>query len=225
MGSLYDYTLERLELVLSNLLSLLAETIDKVASMPNWILETERLYLRQWVEDDFARFAKMSADPRVMKYFPKLLSVEQSNQIAAKCQQLIADRGWGFWAVGLKKSHEAGRFIGFVGLHEPQADLPFAPCIEVGWRLHPNYWGQGYATEAGRAALEFAFEVLNANEVVSFTAAINQPSRLVMERLGMTNTQSDFEHPAIPESDPPHPLARHVLYKITRREWTASNGS
>ena len=161
----------------------------------------------------------MSADPKVMKYFPKLLSVEESNQVAKKCQQLIADKGWGLWAVGLKDSHKGSELIGFVGLHEPQADLPFVPCIEIGWRLHPNYWGQGYATEAGHTALEFAFEVLNVNEVVSFTAAINQPSRLVMERLGMSNTQNDFEHPAIAKSDPSHLLARHVLYKITRQEW------
>lgn len=187
--------------------------------MSDWILETERLYLRQWVEDDFARFAKMSADPKVMKYFPKLLSVEESNQVARKCRQLIEDKGWGLWAVSLKESHEAGGLIGFVGLHEPQADLPFTPCVEIGWRLNPNYWGKGYATEAAHAALEFAFQTLKISEVVSFTAAINRPSRLVMERLGMSNTQNDFDHPAIPKFDPPHPLARHVLYKITRRAW------
>lgn len=184
--------------------------------MSDSMLTTKRLYLRQWVADDFSIFAEMSDNSEVMRYFPKVLSSQESKQMAQKCQQLIEDKGWGFWAVSLKENNN---FIGFVGLHEPDTDLPFSPCIEIGWRLHPNYWGKGYATEAAREALRFAFETLNVNEVVSFTAAINQPSRLVMERLGLINTQSNFNHPALPESIPPHPLAQHVLYKITHKEW------
>lgn len=179
-------------------------------------LSTSRLHLRQWVTDDFAAFAEMSANPEVMRYFPKLLSRQESYQMAKKCQQLIEDKGWGFWAVSLKENNS---FIGFVGLNEPQVDLPFSPCLEIGWRLHPNYWGNGYATEAAGEALRFAFTTLKAEEVVSFTAAINQSSRRVMERLGLMNTQSDFNHPAIADSTPPHPLAWHVLYKITYKEW------
>ncbi|MDO5770171.1 MAG: GNAT family N-acetyltransferase [Psychrobacter sp.] len=204
------------------------------SAAPNPTLQSERLYLRQWQDSDFTVFAQMSADPKVMQYFPNTLSAAESTQLAKKCQQLIADKGWGFWAVSLKDTTQlaAGQdtnFIGFVGLHEPQADLPFAPCVEVGWRLHANYWGQGYATEAAQIALDFAFENLIINDkpiekVVSFTAAINQPSRQVMQRLGMqrqkvTNTQQDFDHPAIPKLDPPHPLSEHVLYKITRQQW------
>ncbi len=180
------------------------------------VIETDRLYLRQWQASDFAIFAEMNADPEVMQYFPKSLSTTVSNTIAKKCQQLIEDNGWGFWAVSLKQSNN---FIGFVGLNDTHADMSFAPATEIAWRLRKECWGQGYATEAARAALQFAFTELALDDVVSFTAVINQRSQLIMERIGMTNTQDNFYHPLL---DSEHPLAEHVLYKITRRQWQDS---
>lgn len=183
------------------------------------IIETDRLCLRQWQASDFAIFAEINADPEVMAYFPKLLPESVSNIIAKKCQQLIKDKGWGLWAVSIKPSserHDNGAFIGFVGLNETHADMSFAPAVEIAWRLHKQYWGQGYATEAARAALLFAFTELELNEVVSFTAVINERSQLIMERIGMTNTQANFYHPAL---NADHRLAEHVLYKITRQQW------
>ena len=181
------------------------------------VLETDRLYLRQWQASDFAIFAEINADPKVMEYFPKLLTPKVSDIIANKCQQLIADQGWGFWAVSVKDdAKKSDRFIGFVGLNDTHADMSFAPAVEIAWRLHKDYWGQGYATEAARAALNFAFDELVLDEVVSFTAVINKRSQLVMERLGMTDTEEDFYHPMLAAE---HPLAKHVLYKITRQQW------
>mgnify|MGYP000856120950 CR=1 FL=1 len=183
------------------------------------IIETDRLYLRQWQASDFAIFAEINANPEVMAYFPKLLPKSVSDIIAKKCQQLIADKGWGLWAVALKPSsekHDNDNFIGFVGLNETHADMSFAPAVEIAWRLHKDYWGQGYATEAARAALEFAFTELALTEVVSFTAVINKRSQLIMQRIGMTNTQDNFYHPAL---NADHRLAEHVLYKITREQW------
>ena len=181
------------------------------------VIETERLYLRQWQASDFAVFAEINADPEVMKYFPKLLTPKVSDIIASKCQQLIANQGWGLWAVSLKdRSKEHGAFIGFVGLNDTHADMSFAPAVEIAWRLHKDYWGQGYATEAARAALNFAFTELSLDEVVSFTAVINKRSQLIMERIGMMDTRANFYHPAL---DPNHRLAEHVLYNITRQQW------
>lgn len=181
------------------------------------VIETERLYLRQWQASDFAVFAEINADPEVMKYFPKLLTPKVSDIIASKCQQLIANQGWGLWAVSLKDSTKTyDDFIGFVGLNDTHADMSFAPAVEIAWRLHKDYWGQGYATEAARAALNFAFTELSLDEVVSFTAVINKRSQLVMERLGMMNTRANFYHPAL---DPNHRLAEHVLYNMTRQQW------
>ena len=180
-------------------------------------IETERLYLRQWQASDFATFADMNADPEVMQYFPKLLTPRVSDIIANKCQQLIADNGWGLWAVSLKVDEEnSGGFIGFVGLNDTHADMSFAPAVEIAWRLSKEHWGQGYATEAARASLNFAFTELGLEEVVSFTAVINKRSQLIMQRIGMTDTQENFYHPALRST---HPLAEHVLYKITRQQW------
>ena len=173
------------------------------------MIETERLYLRQWRASDFAIFAEMNADLDVMKYFPKPLSPKVSDAIANKCSQLIKDKGWGFWAVSLK---ETDTFIGMVGLNEAHADMSFAPAVEIAWRLHKDYWGQGYATEAARASLNFAFDTLGFDEVVAFTAVINEHSQLIMQRIGMSNTQQNFYHPML---DSNHRLAEHVLYKIT----------
>lgn len=175
--------------------------------------ETERLKLRQWRFSDFASFAELNADPRVMQFFPETLARQSSDKMAKRCHQLINENGWGFWAVELKSSQE---FIGFVGLNRPQVELPFSPCVEVGWRLHYRFWHKGYATEAGRAAINMAFEKLLLERVVSFTARINSPSRRVMERLGMQNTNQNFKHPAVPQG---HDLEEHVLYEMTRKNW------
>ena len=181
------------------------------------ILQTERLTLRQWQPSDYAIFDQINADPEVMRYFPKLLSKKTSDIIANKCQQLIKENGWGFWAVSLKDAAEnKSHFIGMVGLNKIHTDMPFAPGVEIGWRLHQDYWGQGYATEAARAALRFAFTELALDDVVAFTAVINEHSQLIMGRIGMTDTQQDFEHPML---DSKHCLAKHVLYKITKQQW------
>jgi RimJ/RimL family protein N-acetyltransferase len=145
-------------------------------------LETERLRLRQWQDSDYPAFASLNADPQVMEFFPAPLEHAASDAMAARCQALIAEQGWGFWAVECKASQD---FIGFVGLNMPQYDLPCSPCVEVGWRLAYPFWGQGFATEAARACLNFGFETLKLTEIVSFTSVLNLRSQAVMERLQM----------------------------------------
>ena len=173
-------------------------------------IKTARLLLRQWKQEDFKRFAQINLDSDVMEFYPNVLSELESNVMAKKIQSLISDRGWGFWAIEVLNDY---KFIGFVGLHKPQYDLPFNPCVEVGWRLAKKYWGKGYATEAGKASLEFAFEHPKLNEVVSFASVGNRRSRAVMERLNMIDMKSNFDHPEMPDGSP---LKEHVLYKITK---------
>jgi len=177
------------------------------------MLTTDRLILRQWTEDDFAPFYRMCSDPDVMEFFPSRLTEEESDAMARKIQSLIQERDWGFWAVELRG---LDKFIGFTGLHMPRANLPFAPCVEVGWRLAKEHWNKGYATEAATAALHYAFEQLVLDEVVSFTAQTNQRSQAVMEKLGMSNAGENFMHPDVPDDSS---LREHVLYRITRSEW------
>lgn len=175
-------------------------------------LKTKRLILRNWTDADLEPYCDMCADQDVMRYFPSVLTRQESMDMAKKIRSLISARGWGFWAVELK---EHSGFIGFVGLHVPKPYLPFSTCVEVGWRLRKEYWGNGYASEAAKASIDFGFSKLKLNEIVAFTAAINRPSIRVMERIGMSNTGLDFEHPDVPISSE---LTHHVLYKISKSE-------
>ena len=91
------------------------------------------------------------------------------------------------------------------------------PCVELGYRLAFEHWGQGFATEGSRAALEFGFTAIGLQDIVAMTTVGNVRSRRVMERLGMTRRRDDdFDHPNIADG---HPLRRHVLYRLTAREW------
>lgn len=168
-----------------------------------------RVILRQWNVADLEAFVEMNADAEVMKFFPKPLSPDQSLAMFDKLKREIDERGWGLWAVEI--GHE---MAGFTGLAEPTFKAHFTPCIEIGWRFHRRFWGQGYALEAAQLALSFAFENLPIREVVSFTSRLNERSERLMQRLGMTHSPlDDFEHPMLPVG---HRLRNHVLYRIQK---------
>ena len=192
---------------------------------------TERLVLREWRDEDRAPFAAMNADPLVMAHFEGTLPPEASDawlaQMDARFDALVdriverwASDGHGLWAV---EPREDGRFIGFIGLAAPNFTAAFTPCVEVGWRLAPEAWGRGFATEGAREALRFGFEELGLEEIVSFTVPANVRSRAVMERIGLTrNPADDFAHPSFPEG---HPLHDHVLCRIRRSDWQEASPS
>ena len=182
-------------------------------------LATPRLLLRQWRDSDLAPFAALNADPRVMACFPATLARKDSDALARRCGSLIAQRGWGFWAVTLR---ENDAFLGMTGLHVPDAQLPCSPCVEIGWRLAYAHWGQGYAQEAAQAALRAGFVRLQLDEIVSLTAVPNVRSSALMARLGMRRDARTFEHPSLPDG---HRLRTHCLYRLTRAEWAAKEGS
>jgi len=175
-------------------------------------LRTERLLLRQWRPEDRPPFAALNADPEVMRHFPSTLARAESDTFADRCEAGIAQRGWGLWAVEvLPGDDRAGSgFIGFTGLNVPGFEAHFTPCVEVGWRLARGHWGHGYATEAARAAVGYGFDVLDLDEIVSFTYVGNDRSRRVMEKLGMVE-DGEFDHPRLPGD----PIERHVLYRLT----------
>ena len=182
-------------------------------------IETERLILRQWKAEDKEPFAKLNADAEVMRYFPETLTKNESDAGVDRFYNSIEENGWGFWAVEIKSTQE---FIGFVGINSPAVELPFTPCIEVGWRLAKQFWLKGYATEAAKASLDFAFHKLNLREVVSMTPTSNKPSWSVMLKIGMYDSGENFNYPGIKYDDP---LLEHVLYKITSEEWLSFNDS
>ena len=173
-------------------------------------LRTARLLLRQWQDDDYEPWARLHGDAHAMRFFPSVLDRAVSDALADRYAARVADQGWGLWAVEVI---DGAPFIGSVGLNLPAFESHFTPAVEVGWRLLPEHWGNGYATEAARAAVNFGFTRLGLDEIVSFTTTVNEPSRRVMERLGMTHDQADdFDHPALTD----WPLRRHVLYRLRR---------
>ncbi len=172
-----------------------------------------RILLRPWRDADLAPFAALNADPEVTRWLGGPQSRAASDALAARIREETGD--FGLWAVELPGQAD---FIGFVGLQAPHFEAAFTPCLEVGWRLARRYWGFGYASEAGSASLDYAFEVLGRNEVVSFTAVQNRRSRRVMERIGMRE-DVEFDHPSLPPGDD---LRRHVLYRIGRADWRSA---
>jgi 3-dehydroquinate dehydratase/shikimate dehydrogenase len=178
------------------------------------MIKTDRLLLRSWQEEDLDPLAQLNTDPRVMEFLPTLLTREESRARLELYNQHIKDHGWGLWAVSAPGVSD---FIGWIGLWPIGFEAHFTPAVEVGWRLLPKFWGQGYATEGARASLEYGFNTLNLNEIVSITVPANLRSIRVMKKLGMHHDpKDDFNHPKFPEG---HPLSRHILYRIKKSEW------
>jgi ribosomal-protein-alanine N-acetyltransferase len=176
-------------------------------------LRTPRLLLRRWRDADLEPFAALNADPRVMEFFPAVLTPAESDRLVReRILPHFAEHGYGLWAVEVPGVTE---FAGFVGLVEQTFVAPFTPCVEVGWRLDARYWGRGYATEGAHAALDHGFGVAGLDEIVSLTAVTNVRSIAVMRRLGM-RPAGEFEHPRLP---PGHPLRPHVLYRHSATTW------
>ncbi len=170
-------------------------------------IETERLTLREWRDDDRDPFWGMMQDQEVIRHLPK--------RDRSDCDRLIdhqiewqAGHGYCLWAMELNAEK---RFIGFCGMLPPHD--PFVE-IEIGWRLAHADWGKGYAREGAEACLDWAWRELGAASVIAVTVPENTRSWGLMLRLGMTcNPQEDFDHPDLPEGDP---LRRHRLYRIDR---------
>jgi RimJ/RimL family protein N-acetyltransferase len=180
------------------------------------VLETPRLRLRGWRASDREPFAAMNADPEVTRYLSKPLTREESDAFVDRIVGRWRERGYGLWAVERRSD---GAFLGFTGLSWQDFESPVTPAIEIGWRLRRDAWGHGYATEAARAALRYAFEELALDEIVSFTTAANTASRRVMERIGLVrDAAADFELPSVP---PDHPIRPHIVYRLTRAGWAA----
>jgi RimJ/RimL family protein N-acetyltransferase len=169
--------------------------------MAEFRLETERLILRDWQHRDRIAFHAINTDPRVMRFLGPLMTLEDVDALILRMQQMQAGLGHCFWAVERK---EDGRLIGWCGLIRGAQNTPIADCLEVGWRLSFDMWGQGYAQEVASAAI---------------TVDENDRSWGLMERLGMSrHVELGFDHPNVPDGSP---LKRHVTYSIDRDIWAA----
>ena len=175
------------------------------------VVETPRLYLTALDERHLEEWTRLQADPRIAEWLggvPADVDPQRDREDAWRVMALFvghwALRGYGQWALVEKAG---GHLIGRAGLWNPEG----WPGIEVGWMVDADRWGQGYATEAGLAAVDVAFDRLQLDELVSVTLPSNTASRRVMEKVGLTDTGTTV----------PVRGREHVLYRITREEWMA----
>jgi len=177
-------------------------------------IDTQRILLRRWIESDLDAFIRMNANPSVMRYFPAVLSADETRTFYDSIQQEFDEYGYGLYAAEEKSR---GNFMGFIGFHWSVLDMDFCPCIEIGWRLEQCFWGKGYASEGAKACLKYGFEVLAFDYVASFTSTENIASQRVMQKIGM-QFERFFEHPKIADG---HPLKPHVFYRINKSNYIA----
>ena len=170
-------------------------------------LETERLILRMFREDDAEAYARICADPEVMRYLGegKTLSLLEAWRHMAFLVGHWHLLGYGHFALEEKSS---GRLIGRVGFLNPKG----WPGFELGWTLARESWGNGYASEGARCALKYAFDELARDHVVSLINPDNKPSIKVAERLGekLEGKTKLFGNEVL-------------IYGIDRAEWRASD--
>lgn len=154
---------------------------------------TERLIIRPWRLDDLDDHFQVYGDAEVLKFLGAKGDPPTRDMIPDRLAKIIARheewnvKGLGFWAIEVK---DTGRAIGTillaeVGLSEGATVNPDGPEVEIGWHLAKPFWGKGYATEAGRAALDYAFRELGLREIIAVVFSENVASRRVAEKLGL----------------------------------------
>jgi RimJ/RimL family protein N-acetyltransferase len=175
------------------------------------VIETDRLILARWRDEYRAPIAAINADPEVMRYFVAPMTRAETDAQVDRQIAAMARHGFCFWAI-LRKAD--GVVMGLAGLKTGAEGTPIERDLEIGWRFGKEFWGRGYASEAARAALAHGFEDRRVPRIAAITTVANQPSRRVMERIGMTYAPDlDFDHPAVPDGSP---VKRHVTYFIAR---------
>lgn len=145
------------------------------------ILETRRLALREFVYEDATALARVISDPETMKYYPAPFDLPGVDAWISRNLARYQKDGTGLWAMILKTSNE---LIGDCGIIHQDVEGEIIP--EIGYHLHRDCWGHGYATEAAQACKEWAFANLKTERVISLIRPENLPSRRVAERNGMT---------------------------------------
>lgn len=183
--------------------------------MSGTAIETQRLRLRSWHEGDLDPFHAICSDPVVMATLGPCMTREETAALIKRVEAIEQEHGFTFWAL---ERREDARLIGWCGVIQGK-DEPIAGKAEIGWRLASDCWGQGYASEAARATLDWLFANLPDDMAWAITHIGNHRSRAVMERLGMTyRPELDFDHPRLAADDP---LLAHAAYSLDRAVWFA----
>lgn len=174
-------------------------------------LESERLILRRWRDEDLGPFAAMSADPEIMDWLGGTMTREETADYMARSEVSFEAAGMGRFAIERRAD---GMFLGSSGLMPGRDWLPPAPYVDIGWRLARHAWGQGYAQEAARAVARDGFERLGFPEILAITTATNVRSRAVMAAIGFVHEpHRDFHWPTFAADDP---MGASVVYAARR---------
>ena len=162
---------------------------------------------------DAHAFIDMHAHPEVMVWLGRgPQDLGDAHNYIRSIEEHFRAEGFGLWAVERRSDHA---LIGMNGLRRVLfPDHPMTPCVEIAWRQRRDVWGQGYAIEAAKAALQDGFNRIALAEVFAWTAAPNVKSQAVMRRLGMERRESlDFEQPGLAEDNPLRP---HLVFSTKR---------
>ena len=175
-----------------------------------YLFKSARLGFRNWIESDRAKMAKINANPKVMEFFPNTQDVQTTNNFIARMQKQFIEKGFCYFAVDKLENNE---FIGFIGISEQTFQSEFTPCIDIGWRLDTAEWGKAYATEGGKRCLQFAFEEIGLESILSFCPAVNISSENVMRKIGMIK-KAEFKHSLLKDYKD---LENCVVYEIGKK--------
>ena len=174
-----------------------------------YIFKSERLGFRNWRKEDLKEFVKLNSDEVVMEHFPKILSKKEVEEFIERLRNHFAKNGYTYYATEILETKE---FIGMIGLAFQEYKTKFTPAIDIGWRLKRNAWGKGYATEGAKRCLEYAFNELGMEKIVSVCTIKNLKSENVMKKIGMTK-KGEFNHPEMIN----HPeYEEHFCYEIIK---------
>ncbi|WP_235294803.1 GNAT family N-acetyltransferase [Portibacter lacus] len=176
-----------------------------------YLFFSERLGFRLWKETDLKIYTELSSDPEVMRFFPQEFWLDERSAKLSISGFQKHYREYGFTYFAVDKLDTAD-FIGFIGVKTISYDAFFAPAVDIGWRLHKDFWGNGYATEGAKRTLAWFFENFDLDRIVSMTPEKNIPSENVMIKIGMNKIET-FNHPLLVTEDP---LSKHVLYEIKK---------
>ena len=184
-------------------------------------LDTARLALRDWREEDWPHFFRHTNTPAVMRWLDGVMDEGQMVRLVERIEGCGERNGYCFWAVERREDggHLAGELLGFCGLK--RADTPGAPVegeLEIGWRLREDAWQRGFAREAAQATLDVGFTRLGAERIVAMTVIDNTASRGLMQRLGM-HRREDLDYL---EERPDRSARTAIVHAIERPDWAAA---
>ncbi|MFT5156316.1 MAG: RimJ/RimL family protein N-acetyltransferase [Bacteroidia bacterium] len=181
-------------------------------SNPTYKFTSQRLGFRSWDAADLDSLSELNSDSRVMNYFPSVLSRSDSQDFMNRMNDMLKRERYCYFAVD---ELDSSNFIGLIGLAKQNFDAAFTPCVDLGWRLHPRFWGKGYATEGALKCMKYGFNALSINKILAMAPQVNKQSIAVMNRIGMKQT-SIFIHPKLNRNKR---LQSCVLYELTRLQF------